>query len=127
MFEAGGGQEGPSPLPPQDGEQFEFILCEQTLKNINSRTIERRLGPAQMKNKRPSISHSQSQGDFPTRKLLRGQEGEMSTNHRPLCWDPFWLRDEHTHVRRSEINKTWIQNHENQIDWPKETQKKCPI
>ena len=55
------GRKGPSPLPPQEGEQFEFILCEQTLKNINSRTIERRLGPAQMKNKRPSISHSQSQ------------------------------------------------------------------
>ena len=25
----------------------------------------------------------------------------MSTYHRPLCWDPFWLRDEHTHVRGS--------------------------
>ena len=63
MFEAGG--RWPIPLPHQEGEQFELILCEQMLQNINSKTTERRLGPAQIKDKRPSFSYSQSQGDFP--------------------------------------------------------------
>ena len=52
--------DGPYPLPHQEGEQFELILCEQMLQNINSKTTERRLGPAQMKDKRPSFSYSQS-------------------------------------------------------------------
>ena len=56
-------------------EQLEFIPCGQELQNINSKTnLERRLG-LPIRDKRPCISHSQSQGALLTRKLLRSKKG----------------------------------------------------
>lgn len=50
--------------PHTQGEQLEFLLCGQKHQNINSRTEERRLGPAQITDKRPHVSHSESLGDI---------------------------------------------------------------
>jgi len=44
-------------------KQLEFIPCGQKLHN------SRRLSPAQIRDKRPCISHSQRQGDLPDHKF----------------------------------------------------------
>ena len=44
-------------------KQLEFIPCGQKLHN------SRRLSPAQIRDERPRISHSQSQGGLPDHKL----------------------------------------------------------
>ena len=57
---------------PFQGKQFEFIPCGQKLQDNG----ERRPGSAQIKDKRPHISHSRSQGDLPDQKASwRSKEG----------------------------------------------------
>ena len=40
------------------GKQLGFSPCGRILQDENSRTIKRRLGPAQIENKTPHMSHS---------------------------------------------------------------------
>ena len=60
--------------------------------------------------KRPHIPHSPSQGELPdythTERLLEGQKRRgapphskwCQPTHRPLRWNPSWLRDAHAHM-----------------------------
>ena len=63
-------------IDESQAEQPEFVRCGQILQNSRR---EEKISPAQIRDKRPHIPHSRSQGDLPnytcTEKLLGGQKG----------------------------------------------------
>ena len=46
--------------------------------------------------------------------------------HRPLCWNPSWLRGAHTWEHPG-INQIWTQQQAKQDDWPNEIQEETLI
>ena len=87
---------------------------------------------------RPRIYHSWDQGDLlnftGTKRLLGGQKGREHHPvvgdvyyYRPLCSNPFWLRDACVHRGEPWDKLNMDSEPTRQDDWPEEAQKNCCI
>ena len=58
-----------------------------------------KLSPAQTKIRDHIFLILEVEETFPTRILLGGQKGsDVKSTHRPLCWNPPWVRDACAHM-----------------------------
>ena len=105
--------------------------CGQILQDEdNSRRIIGEAEPCPEKRWRPHISCSRG-GDLSHRtwaeKLPGGQKGSDVNLLDSFLKSILTKRCMYTHREDPEKNPIQTQNQEKQDDWPKETQKKCPI
>ena len=102
--------------PPSQTDGVHSLWTEH--QNINSRTVENKMGSAQIRDKRPHISHSRSQENLSTRKLLGGQKGSDAKLSKSLFAGIYLGSEMYLHTWKDpEMYQIWALNQANQNDW----------